>query len=116
MDRLVGLLLRTGVTIAAAIVLAGGVIFLLQHGSGPWGMTEFRGEPARLRHVGEIIPGALQVRGRALIQLGILCLIATPVLRVVFLVGAFARQRDRLYVAVALIVLAVLAYSILLGR
>jgi len=51
-----------------------------------------------------------------LIQLGLLLLIATPVARVAFSVVAFAMQRDRLYVAVALIVLAVLMYSLMGGR
>jgi uncharacterized membrane protein len=51
-----------------------------------------------------------------LIQLGLLLLIATPVARVAFSVAAFAMQRDRLYVVVALIVLAVLMYSLMGGR
>jgi uncharacterized membrane protein len=51
-----------------------------------------------------------------LIQLGLLLLIATPVARVAFSVAVFAMQRDRLYVVVALIVLAVLMYSLTGGR
>ena len=51
-------------------------------------------------------------RGRGIIQLGLLVLLATPVARVAFSVVAFALQRDRLYVAVTLVVLAVLLYSI----
>lgn len=54
-------------------------------------------------------------RGRGLIQLGLLILIATPVARVVFSVFAFAQQKDRLSVGVTLLVLAILRYS-LLGR
>jgi uncharacterized membrane protein len=46
-----------------------------------------------------------------IIQLGILLLIATPVARVAFALVAFAIERDRLYVAVSLIVLAVLLFS-----
>jgi len=42
----------------------------------------------------------------------LLVLIATPVARVAFLVYAFSRQRDMLYTAVALIVLALLAFSL----
>ena len=50
-----------------------------------------------------------------MIQLGLLFLIATPIVRVGFSVFAFARQKDRLYVAVTLTVLAILIYS-LMGR
>lgn len=49
----------------------------------------------------------------ALIQLGVLLLIATPVARVVFAVVGFALERDRLYVAVSVAVLAILAASLL---
>ena len=50
--------------------------------------------------------------GRGIIQLGLLILIATPVARVVFLLFAFALERDYLYFSVALLVMAVLALSI----
>lgn len=54
----------------------------------------------------------LDGRGRALIQLGLLLLIATPVSRVAFSVFAFERQRDWTYVGITLAVLAVLVYSL----
>jgi uncharacterized membrane protein len=44
--------------------------------------------------------------------LGILILIATPVARVAFSVFAFAEERDRMYVIVTLIVLALLLFSL----
>ncbi|MGD0007842.1 MAG: DUF1634 domain-containing protein [Terriglobia bacterium] len=78
--------------------------------------TVFVGEPADLRNVSGIVRDALALRGRGLIQLGLLLLIATPVARVAFSVVAFAMQRDRLYVVVALIVLAVLMYSLTGGH
>ena len=51
--------------------------------------------------------------GRAVIQLGVLILVSTPVVRVAFMVIWFARERDRLYTALALFVLAVLALGLL---
>ena len=48
-----------------------------------------------------------------IIQFGVMLLIATPVARVAFALVAFAIERDRLYVAVSLIVLAVLLFSFL---
>jgi uncharacterized membrane protein len=44
-----------------------------------------------------------------------LLLVATPVARVIFSVAAFALQRDRTYVVITLIVLAVLGYSLFGG-
>jgi uncharacterized membrane protein len=51
----------------------------------------------------------------AVIQFGLLLLIATPVARVVFSAIAFAVERDKLYVAFTLTVLAILTYSLMGG-
>ena len=112
MDNIIGNLLRTGVGLAAALVFTGGVIYLFRHGAETPGYAVFRGEPADLRTLTGILHDVQSLRGRGIIQLGLLVLIATPVARVAFLAYIFARQRDRLYTAVALIVLALLAYSL----
>ncbi|MFZ3368535.1 MAG: DUF1634 domain-containing protein, partial [Candidatus Sulfotelmatobacter sp.] len=66
-----------------------------------------------LRSVGGILRDAVALRGRGIIQLGLLLLIATPVARVAFSIFGFAEERDRLYVIVASIVLLVLLYSLI---
>lgn len=106
-------LLRAGVTLAAGVVLVGGVVFLVRHGSAPTNYRAFAGEPSDLREWKGIVRSALNLRGRGIIQLGILCLIATPVARVGFSGVAFALERDWLYVGIASAVLAVLMYSLL---
>lgn len=111
MDLVVGNLLRTGVALSGAIVFTGGLIFLIRHGIETPDYRVFRGEPADLRSFRGIFQEALALRGRGIVQLGLLLLIATPVARVAYLVYAFARQRDRLYSAIALIVLVLLAYG-----
>jgi hypothetical protein len=72
----------------------------------------FQGEPADLRTPLGILAGALSLRGRGVIQLGLLILLPAPVARVAFSVFAFAMQRDLLYVIVTLVVLAVLVFSL----
>jgi len=115
-EEWIGNLLRVGVTLAAAVVLFGGSIYLVRHGRTAPQYRVFRGEPADLRTISGIVKEALVFQGRGLIQLGLLLLIATPVARVAFSVAAFAIQRDRLYVVVTLIVLAVLVYSLAGGH
>jgi uncharacterized membrane protein len=115
-ETMMGNLLRTGVALAAAVILAGGIVYLLRNGTTQPSYHFFRGEPADLRSVRGIIKEALSLRGRGIIQLGLLLLIATPVARVAFSVYAFARQRDRAYVVVTLIVLAVLFYGLAGGQ
>ena len=46
-----------------------------------------------------------------MIRLGILLLIATPIMRVAYCVYSFAVQKDKIYVLVSGIVLSVLLYS-----
>lgn len=68
----------------------------------------FRGEPFDLRGAPAIVAAALAGRREAIIQLGVVILIATPIARVLLSLVAFALQRDRTYVVVTLIVLVVL--------
>ena len=111
-ETIMGNLLRAGVVFAAAVTLTGGVLFLARYGSTIPQYRDFHGEPAALRQVKTILRDALSGHGRALMQLGLLLLIATPVARVVFSLVAFAIQGDRLYVLLTLVVLAVLAFSL----
>ena len=112
-QQAVGNLLRVGVLLAAAVVLAGGVLFLARHGTAVPDYRVFRGEPLDLRAFGGILRDATSGTGRGLIQLGLLLLVATPVARVAFTAIAFAFERDRTYVLVALLVLALLAKSLI---
>src|SRR5262245_52778221 len=114
-EQRLGNLLRAGVLLAAGVVALGGAVYLVRHGAEPADLHSFRGEPEGLRSREGVVRGALAGRGRSLIQLGVLLLIATPVARVAFSLYAFARQRDRTYVAVTLIVLVVLLVSLFGG-
>lgn len=111
-ERTIGNLLRFGVLLSGATVLGGLVIYLLRYSAQTPHYRVFRGEPADLRTVGAIVRGASALEGRALIQFGLLLLMATPVARVAFSVIAFALQHDRTYVAVTLVVLSALIYSL----
>jgi len=115
-EGIIGNLLRAGVLLAAAVVLLGGGIFLVRHGGEPPHYRVFRGEPSDLRTVSGVLADALSFHGRNIIQFGLLLLIVTPVARVAFSVVAFALERDWLYVAVTLIVLAVLLFSLAGGH
>ena len=114
-DNFIGNLLRTGVALSGAIVFAGGLVYLVRHGSEMPAYHIFRGEPADLRTLRGIIDDAFSLRGRGIIQLGLLLLIATPIARVAYLVYAFARQGDRLYSLTALVVLLLLFLGLTSG-
>lgn len=111
-EGIIGALLRIGVSAAALVTLLGGAVYLSRHGANMPHYDVFRGEPADLRDVAGIVGEARSLSGRGLIQLGVLLLIATPIARVAFSVVAFALQRDRTYVVISLLVLAVLLASL----
>ena len=111
-EIIIGTLLRTGVILAAAVVLFGASLYLARHGHEPANYATFHGEPATLKSPKNIVQGVTQMNARAIIQLGLLLLIATPVARVAFSAVAFAIEHDYMYVVITLIVLAVLTYSL----
>ncbi len=111
-EQAIGTLLRVGVVVSALVVLLGAVIYLWRHGGDLPDYRSFHGEPQGLRQPAALMDMILALKGRGVIQLGLLLLIATPVLRVAFAAYAFARQRDGLYVVISLIVLGVLMSSL----
>jgi uncharacterized membrane protein len=94
-------------------VAIGGAIYLARHGREPANYRVFHGEPSDLRNLSGIVREAFRLRGRGIIQLGLLLLIATPVARVAFSIWGFAEEHDRLYMIFTGIVLIVLLYSLL---
>jgi uncharacterized membrane protein len=113
MEVILGNLLRTGVLLSAAVVFAGACIYLWRHAHEPANYRIFRGEPSEFRTIPGAIHSVMNGRGRGLIQLGLLFLIATPIGRVAFSIAGFAVERDWMYVGFTVIVLAILLYSLL---
>jgi uncharacterized membrane protein len=111
-SRMMGVLLHSGVIMAASVVLAGGVWYLARFGMLIQNYRAFHGEPQELRSVAGILKGVAGLHPRSIIQLGLLLLIATPITRVAFSVLAFFARRDRTYVTITLVVLVVLLCSL----
>ena len=112
-DEVIGSLLRYGVTLAAAVVALGGIWYLIKYGFHAPDYHVFRGEPPDLRSVRRIVKSLPGLQPQDVIQFGLVLLIATPLARVAFSIIGFWRQRDRTYVLITMIVLAVLLYSLL---
>ena len=111
----VSLVLALGVGVSATLIGAGFVAALAVGWQGSLigvatttsaSTTDFGGLTSRL--------GILEPL--AIAQLGLLTLLATPVVRVAASVVAFASEGDRLYTAITAIVLAILLASIFLLR
>jgi len=116
LETWVGTMLRTGVLLAAAVVLAGGVMYVVRSGGERADYTHFTAEPAPYATLHGAATGIATLEPRSIIMFGLLLLIATPVLRVALCVMGFALERDRLYVGVSSLVLAILLYSVFFHR
>jgi uncharacterized membrane protein len=120
MEWILSVLLRGGVVASMATVLVGVALMFVHH---PPYLTS-ADDLARLTAPGAAFPHTLRDvasgiaagRGQAVVALGLMLLIATPILRVAVSIVAFALQRDRLYTALTAAVLLILLVSLLLGK
>lgn len=121
LQRLIGTTLRTGVIVASVTGIIGGAIFLAAHGGQQVSFRTFEGAASPYTSPWQMLHQALTWNdadhtnlGLAIAQLGILLLMLTPIIRIVFSIVAFAMERDRIYVAITSTVLMILVGSLLL--
>jgi uncharacterized membrane protein len=112
LGREVGAILRLGVLVSSAVIILGLVPYLMRESARHADYHLFRGEPATLSTVSGAVAYAAKGHPRGIMQLGVLLLIATPVARVALCLVEFAREHDRLYVGVTLLVLLVLSWGL----
>jgi uncharacterized membrane protein len=115
MQAIIGWILRIGVSASMIIVFIGGVFFVYRHGHSIPDYRDFKGVPYFIHNTGGILEGVRNLKGQAIIQLGIILLIATPVIRVAFSAVGFIIEKDYLYMAISIIVLLIIFASMLSG-
>jgi uncharacterized membrane protein len=115
LDLSVAAMLRFGVSLAAIVVLAGGLLSLRHPYAAIPNYAHFTSAGPALVTIPGIVDGTLHHRPVEIIQFGLLLLIATPVARVVFCIVGFARQRDKLYTLISAAVFLILIYSMTKG-
>jgi uncharacterized membrane protein len=115
MEEIVSWILRSGVILSGSVVFGGGIVFLARHGHERIDYHRFHVQPANDRLLHGILAGVAAFRARSIIQLGVLLLLATPIARVAFSIVGFALERDKLYVVITSIVLAILLFSLIGG-
>ena len=115
-QSLIGHVLRGGMIISISVVFFGGIIFMYRHGHSIPDYKIFRGIPTFLQSPGSLVNAAFNFKGQAIIQLGIILLIATPILRVIFSTIGFVLEKDYLYVGISLLVLLIIFTSMMSGH
>jgi uncharacterized membrane protein len=115
-ERLIGLQLRFGVIIASSIVLIGGLLYLKQSGAlAVPHYHSFTGAKAGFTSLGEIFKGVCTANAKGVIELGVVALIITPILRIAFSLAGFIIEKDKLYIWITFTVLAIMMASIFGG-
>ncbi|GIP23516.1 DUF1634 domain-containing protein [Paenibacillus sp. J22TS3] len=102
-------ILRIGVVVAAAVIIAGLVKLLVTGVSGYPDDTYPLGFAA-------IWEGLLELKSVAIIETGLLLLIMTPVLRVFVSLFVFWQEKDYRFVAITATVFIILILSFMLGK
>lgn len=120
-ELIISTLLRIGVTVSLLTVLAGTVISFVHHPDYLKGRTNdlsnLTSPREALPHSArEAIEGLKEGRGQSLVLLGLMLLVATPVMRVAISIFAFLLQKDWVFTAITAVVLMLLVLSFVLGR
>jgi len=112
-------LLRVGVAISLALIVVGSIVTFVRHPaylSTPDELAGLTQPQEMLPHsLGEVAAGLRDFRGQAIVALGLLVLIATPMMRVAVSIVAFILAGDRLYTFITLAVFCLLMLSLALG-
>jgi len=118
MNKILGIVLRSGVILSGAIIAIGTALFLANHSLDDTsaylaynpGLIPHGNFPASLTSIGS---GLASLDPSSIIQLGFLVLLATPVARVALSLFLFVAEKNRLYVYLTAAVLAILLFSML---
>jgi uncharacterized membrane protein len=113
-------LLRTGVVLSLAVVVIGTVLSFLHHRSYLSSDTDLRSiteHSAVFPHtMGDALLSIQRGEGRGIVIMGLLLLVATPVMRVAVSILGFVYEKDWVFVLITSTVLALLLLSFVLGR
>jgi uncharacterized membrane protein len=105
-DQVVHSMLIVGLVISTILMLMGIVLEVIRQQDLPTVEPDFS----------QVLARAIALRPSGFLALGLLVLLATPILRVIGSIFAFAYERDWRFVGITLVVLMVVIASILLGK
>ncbi len=117
-EILISNLLKAGVLISLGIIVLGTVVTFIHHPDYLSSHTDLQKLTTNAavfpRTPSEMLTGLGRFEGRSIVILGLLLLVATPVLRVAVSIVAFVYQRDLVFVLITTTVLALLLLSFVL--
>lgn len=117
MDNMISLNLRIGVILCIILVVIGTALIFVNGGGGGFSVSQLMNlsTTANSSQFGilQIINGVENLDGLSIIMLGLIVLMATPIIRVFLSIIYFAMQKNRLYTAITVVVMIDLLIAIL---
>lgn len=113
LNRSVGNLLRLGVIISVITSFIGFVKLFFEGFEMPSDYTSLEVPEGNIWH--SFFTSLAKFEGVGIIQLGILLLILTPLVRIIFALIGYMKEKDHTYVIISLIVLGIMLVSFLMG-
>jgi len=108
-NDIIGYSLRIGVLISAALLVFGILLLFINNGSNGLSLSQITALKSPINSSiitpAGVVEGVQTLNPISIIFLGLMVLIATPVLRIVLGIMDFAKQRDALYTIITVIVL-----------
>lgn len=117
-ELLISTLLRLGVVLSLSLVSVGMLLTFFHHPDyflSAQSLARLTAPEHGPHQLTGVLVDASNARGQAFVMVGLLVLMATPVLRVALSLLVFSRQRDRAFVTVTAGVLCLLLLSFVLG-
>lgn len=118
-ESVISTILRGGVGISVTIITIGVVLTFVHHrdyfSSRPALGQLIDARASYTASVASVLAGTREGHGQAIVMIGILVLIATPVVRVAASIALFAAEHDRVYVVITTVVLLLLLLSFAIG-
>jgi len=115
LNRSVGNLLRLGVILSVITSLIGFIKLFTEGFKMPRKYTMLDMGTSSEKVWGHFWDTLCKGEGMAIIQLGILMLIFTPLMRIIFALIGYLKEKDYVYVIISSIVLAIMAVSFFTG-
>ncbi len=110
MEEFIGVVLLIGTLLSAVLVIIGGVMYLLQHGSENVQYELLQTSIARTT-IKQIWQYAFSFTPLGIVELGLLMLVATQTVRVALLCWLFTMIRDYRFLMISVFILIMLIYS-----
>lgn len=110
-ETLISRWLRIGVSVSAIIIGVGVLLMIID-------MIANHSTPDQTHYatINAVLAGVGSLKPAAVISLGLLCLIFTPLLRVALSILIFLKEKDYLYLVITSLVLIILILSLAFGK